>query len=205
MSSEFNPGKFEQPDHVKEEAKSARTGFGVLLLFCFTIGQSIQAFSRVPGTAGPFFVIAHMFCIVAQGWYYKAVSTHLGQQDLIDVTVPLLINIIWFIGIVVATFRARFHGMEFMPTQQGVGILYKLMPDFRLYRINACSDMLIGAAVTTGFFLFQSPILGRWYLFTTFAALFTHCWMQWCMRAEERRVNDARRRAQQWSSRLNRR
>ena len=202
MSSDFNPGKYEQPDHIKEEVKSARTGFGLLLLGCFTLGQSVQAFSRVPGTSGPFFVIAQLFCIFVQVWYYQAFAESLGQHDLVGITVPLLIQLIWFVVTVVAAFRWRLRGVEFELTQPGIGILHRWMPNQNLPKTNFVSDLLVAVLLTTALFLLQSPILGRWYLMVAVSLTFTHLWMDWRERTELRRIQYAQRRAQQWSSKL---
>ena len=200
MSEDFNPGKYEQPDFAKDEAKSARTGFGLLLLASFTIGQSVAAFSRIPGTAGAFFVMAQLFCIIAQAWCYEAFAESTGRQDMIGISIPLLFQFVWFVCIVVATFQKRAKGFEAVTSQPGIGILWRWMPNQDLIKVNLASDLLVAVPLIAICFLLDCPILGRWYLAATFALVFTHLWMDWQQRTEMNRIKFARRRAERWSS-----
>ena len=182
MSSDFNPGKNDQLDFVKDEVQSARTGFGLLLLACFTMGQSIAAFSRIPGTAGAFFVIAQLFCLIANAWCYEAFVQSTGKPDLIGITLPVTIQLIWFCVTIVATFRWRSKGFDAVTSQPGVGILYRWMPDYGLTKVNLASDLVLGVPLVAICFLLDSPILGYWFLAATFALVFTHLWMDWIER-----------------------
>ncbi len=202
MSTDFNPGKYEQPDHGKDELQSAKTGFGLLLFGCFAIGQSVLAFSRVAGTSGPIFVLAQVMCIIAQFWYYEAVAESVGE-DAIGIFIPILIQLGWFAYTIIATFRWRLRGVEFELAQPGFGILHRWMPSQSLPRINFISDLLVAVALTGTCFLLESPILGRWYLLVTFAVIFTHLWLDWRDSLEMRRIQEAQRRARHWSARLN--
>jgi hypothetical protein len=200
MSGDFNPGKYEQPDFAKDEVNSARTGLGIVLLACFTFGQSIAAFSRIPGSAGGFFAMAQLLCIVAQAFCYEAFAESSGEPDAIGITLPLLLQFVWFVVVVMATIRWRSRGFEAVTSQPGVGILHKWMAGHDLVRINLASDLVVGVPLVIVCFLAQSPILGRWYLAAVFALVFTHLWMDWMQRSELQRMKYAKRRAEQWSA-----
>lgn len=200
MSGDFNPGKYEQPDFAKDEVNSARTGLGIVLLGCFTFGQSIAAFSRIPGSAGGFFVMAQLLCIIAQAFCYEAFAESSGEPDALGIALPLFIQLVWFVVVIVATIRWRSKGFEAVTSQPGVGILHKWMPGQSLIKINLASDLVVAIPLIAVCFVSQSPILGRWYLAAIAALVFTHLWMDWQQRSEMNRMKYARRRAEQWSA-----
>ena len=167
------------------------------------IGQSIQAFSRVPGTAGPFYVLSYVACMIGQFWYYATMVETSGEQDLIGIGLPMLIQMARFVYVILSTFSSRFKGVEFEVFQSGIGILDRSMPNQSLPTVNFASDMLIAAIVTVSCFVLNSPILGRWYLFVSGAIMLTHLWMDWQNRTELRRLDEATKRARNLSARFN--
>ena len=202
MTTDFNPSNHEQPDFGKDEARSARAGFAILLTGLLTIGQSVQVFSRIPGTSGPLFILAHLFGMLAQVAFYE-VCVEANGRDLIGIAVPIGLQIVWLICGIVSAFRLRQRGFETELNQLGVGILYRQMANQSAAAIGFTSDMLVSVGFTTICFLCQSPILARWYLVVTLGLLFTHLWMDWRQRTEMNRLNNARSRARHWTNRLN--
>ena len=204
MSSDFNPGKHSQSDHAKEEVESIRTGFGILLFVCFTLSQSVQFFSRVPGTGGVLYVPAFLFCMIVQFLVCSALIQSSGQPDLISIELAFGIQFAMLIWVVIRTFVLRSRGFEAEINQFGVGILHRWMPASDSVKVGFASDMLIGICMTVFCYMFNSPSLGSWYLFMTFSLLFIHQWMAWLQRSEMQRLKQAQQRAQSWTNKLNR-
>ena len=203
MSSDFNPEKYEQPDLAKDEARSARTGLGLLLIAVFTIGQSIQVFSRVPGTSGPIFILAHLISVLLQVVYYTANVDAIGQSDSIGIVIPIAAQTIWLVYNIIALIQWRLRGIEAEINQLGVGTLYRWMNGRSAAEVGFASDMFFGTAITACCFLLSSPILGNWYLVATLGLLFAHLWMDFRQRREMQRFKNAKSRAEEWSYRIN--
>ena len=200
--TDFNPNKFEQPDHAKQEIQSVRDGLGMFLIATHTLAQSVQLFSRVPGTSGPLFVVAQLFCIVGQFLFYEARVDAGGQADVIGIGIWFYIQLIWFVYGFIATFIWRARGLEVDIIELGIPVLCRRFPKANYATVAFCSDMLVAGLLTAVFYLTGSPILGDWYCVTAFVLLINHKWMYWREQTEKRRFMDAQKRARQWSRRL---
>ncbi len=203
MSEDFNPGKYEQPDYFKDEMKSARTGLGLLLLTIFTLGRSVQVFSRIPGTVGPAFLLAHLVSMFVQYWFYVGTVEHSGETDMIGIGWIIGAQFVWFAYGVCQTFRFRRLGIDVEFKDLGIGILQTRYPQMTMAQSGVLSDLSIAGAIMLVLFAFGSPISGVWYLVMIFALLFAHAWMEFRHRDGMQRMKDAKTRAQEWVQKLN--
>jgi len=199
-----HPNDVNQHDYAKEQVESARFGLGVFLMFIFTIGRSVQLFSRVPGTSGPGLVLASLFSILTQVWYYQMNVDASGSSDSIAIEWVFLVQIVWFLYCVCATIWNQLPGYGLDLTDIGVGIFRRWLPNSENSVVGFVSDMALAIGLACFFFAFDSPILGGWYRAMVVWLLIGHVWLKARNDIELQRIKNARSRAEYWSNRFNR-
>ncbi len=198
----MHPHDVNDQDHIKQEMESYRFGLGAVLIFVFTIGRSVQIFSRIPGTSGAIFVLAWLGSFIAQAWYYQVNVDASGTPDLIAIEWMLLIQAVFFlVGLVILICR-QVRGEEVDPFVIGTSIFSRLLPNIKPANQDAASDMIVAAGLSLFFFALDSPIQGGWYRAMLFWMLIGHLWLAACERIQSRRLRNAQRRAAYWSRRL---
>lgn len=203
MSADFDPNKYPSPDFAKQEAANAKMGIGLFLLGIFMICRSVQVFSRVPGTCGPLFVLGNILCMIFQFWYCQAAVDAYGQ-DAIGVEWMFGIQVFWAVYGIFRTAVHRFRGYEFEFAEIGIGFLYRWMPNSGAASIGLASDMLVASTLCVVFHLFDSPVLGGWYLTMICCLAIGHSWLHARDKVELQRIKAAQSRAKYISQRLRR-
>lgn len=185
-------------DYLKEEIKSIRNGIGGFLLAGFTVGRTLQVFSRAPGSCGVLLHFAWIVGIFIQGFYFIGhVETH-GRVDASPYELLICIQVmLWVIGLII-TLRSDVRSKKIDPRYLGRGVLKANFPKANDVLIGVVSDILQGLLIIGFFNLVGSPVQAGWYKFILVWVLVCHACAYLRGWSYRRRVRSAMKRSASW-------
>ena len=184
-------------EYLKEEFKSARTGVAVLLVVSYTLGRSVQLFSRKPGTSGGVPIVGSMIAIVAFSCYYVVTVQELGREDAIGLEYLILASLIWLvIDFAKATFRRRSAVGDYC---LGRGILWRWLPNMSFRSVGFSSDLVVASTAGLFFHWMDSPIQANWFAAMIAWLSITHAWYLIRVISIRQRMKRAIARSSFWS------
>ncbi|MEM8944777.1 MAG: hypothetical protein AAGD11_06290 [Planctomycetota bacterium] len=203
ITNDFNPGHLKTTDELnKEQAKSAANGMGLMMLLGAAVTRTLLVFSRKPGTAGAYLVVAWGLGITIQGFWFHGHIENYGRIDATRFELLIAAQIAWWlVGLLITLWRMirKRHAPE---RELGTGIFSRFFPHTTRHRAGLMSDLITGSLLAGLFHLLGSPVQCNWYLvmmgwIVIFYGVFYTQHTVYRMRA-----NATRRRAQNWPNRV---
>ncbi|MEM8669445.1 MAG: hypothetical protein AAGG48_18110 [Planctomycetota bacterium] len=180
MSDDSSPWVPDKPppnelseEYLQEEIKSARNGLGAFLIAGFAVGRNIQVFSRQPGTAGLYLLVAWPLGAALCGFYLFGHAEKYGEIDKIHPAWLLALQGgLWALGALMTGWNAIF-GKRIPDQELGKGFLFRHSSRLTKRAAGAASDLIIGLCLLGVLYALNSPVQARCY-----AAILG--WLQLC-------------------------
>ncbi len=191
-----------QETDPKQQLRDLSNGMALTISAIFAVNRTVQIWSRIPGTTGPWFfgwLLPIGMCI--QGYYYQ-VNVSTTREDVMPFGFVVGLTLIWLCihGVKHSLFRQ--HGLNFHSYEPGSGVLYGMAPRWSLSKFNLASDLFVAAGLSLCLHLLGCPILGQWYAFICVWLPLGQLWIHARDSHRRRKWMDAQIEAQDWSEQL---
>ena len=192
------PPQKESEEYLEEEIKSARNGFGGLLIAGFALARTLQVFSRTPGSCGVLLLAAWLAAVAVQAVYFQG---HIEKHGVIDATpyhwMLVAQSLPWSVGCLMTVFRSR-RRRPIPDRELGRGILSSHLPKLSITAAGVVSDIAIGCVLIVALHLLGSPVQAGWYQVITGWAVFCHSCVFLRGWSYRQRVRAAAKRSKSW-------
>ncbi|MCA9217974.1 MAG: hypothetical protein KDB27_33115 [Planctomycetales bacterium] len=185
---------------------SIADGITLALMIVFSLTRTVQLFSRLPGTVGPWFLsVFYIVGLSIQLYYCEMKAATTGVLDLVPTTLFLSVCILWHFVHGVFRRLAVAKGAVFHSYEPGLGVLCYLYHGWKLWQIGLISDLAVASTLSFVFYVLRCPHLSSWYLSMIPWLLVGQAYLFVRERFERQTVNDAQIESQIQSQKLWRR
>lgn len=189
----------QQPD-PDEQLKG---GVSLVIFMIFSVTRSVQLFSRLPGTTGPwFFGITFWIGLAFQLYYYQANVEASGRFDAIPDMLIIYPQIAWLVVHWAMRQLTRLKGYRHHSYEPGLGVLHRILPNWQADWMGLASDIVVALSMGGICYLLDCPILGIWFLAMIPWLLLAFALIQGRDNIRMQRMDDARIEADDWSQRI---
>lgn len=193
----MNPQQQSSPD------EQLQGGVGLAIFAIFSVTRSVQLFSRLPGTTGPwFFGVFFWIGLFIQLWYYQANVQASGRFDAIPDMLIIYLQFAWLVVHWGWRKWTWLKGYRLHSYEPGLGVLHRVLPTWPAEWMGLASDIFVAAALGGICYLANCPILGSWYLAMIPWLLIAQAVIQGRDYMRMQRMDDARIESDEWTRRL---
>lgn len=191
------------PPQQPNPDEELRGGVALAIFLIFSVTRSVQLFSRVPGTTGPwFFGITFWIGLAIQLYYYQANVEASGRFDAIPEQLLIATQFGWLVVHWMVRAKNRFQGVRLHSYEPGLGVMNRLLPNWHLDWMGVTSDIAVAAVLGGTCMLLDCPILGSWYFAMIPWLLIGQAFIYGRDSLRVQRMEDAQIEADVWSQRF---